>query len=56
MASRTRTHMKLTVQWPLRSQVMWLGSSVTQIMGAIGPSSARRTSPMTIFSGARVSS
>ena len=46
MASRTRTHRKLTVQYPVRAQVLWLGSSLAHIIGAIGPSRARRTSAM----------
>ena len=51
-ASRTRTHRTLTVQPDERSQTFaWSGSSLAQIIGAIGPSRARRTSPIVIVSG-----
>ena len=53
-ASRTRTHRTLTVQRDERShRIACSGSSLAQIIGAIGPSSARRTSPIGIVSGGR---
>ena len=56
-ASRTRTHRTLTVHRALRSQVVACsGSSEAQIIGAMGPSSARSTSPIAIVLGSRDSS
>ena len=56
-ASRTRTHSRLTVQREARSQTRACsGSSVAQNIGAMGPSSARRTSLIVIASGGRASS
>ena len=51
-ASRTRTHSTLTVQRAVRSHtVACSGSSLAQIIGAIGPSSARRTSLIRMSAG-----
>ena len=52
IASRTRTHRTLTVQRASgRRRVACSGSSEAQIIGAIGPSSARSTSLIRIASG-----
>ena len=57
IASRTRTHRTLTVQRDERSQtIACSGSSVAQIIGASGPSRARRTSLIRISAGGRASS
>ena len=56
IASRTLTQSTLTVHRADRSQIRWSGSSDAQLIGAIGPSRARRTSPIRISSGLRDSS
>ena len=54
IASRTRTHSTLTVQRAERSHGRGAPrSSEAQIIGAIGPSRARRTSLIRIWSGGR---
>ena len=56
IASRMRTHSRLTVQLDVRSQRRpCSGSSVAQTIGAMGPSSARRTSTIGVSSGGRAS-
>ena len=56
IASRTRTHSTLTVHRVERSQVVCSGWSEAQIIGAMGPSRARRTSLIRIWSGGPASS
>ena len=56
IASRTRTHSTLTVHRADRSHAWCSSASEAQIIGAIGPSRARRTSLIRIWSGAAPSS
>ena len=52
MARWTVSHRWFTLQYPVRSQIpAWAGSSLAQTIGAIGPSSARSTSPIWISVG-----